>query len=251
MPTFQIHDSDTGFKLMVEGPEEPTESEAADLVQQELGFLSTNLYHGAGNRFMLDVGPLSDMRRISDEDSAAINEGDARLAAIERAKERVHEVFKNRGDIGEAGGAELFKNIYEDELRNAPPLSKPNATDKIGLQLNPNTLLIVAHGAKTGGLGTHGGQDFTLHNIAQLLGPKSNLVHNVINVACYGGKCNPADYQSVFPNVTNVRSADFTMPNTLSINALQAGDYFATNTTPGIWKRYGTNWMPQLPDYTK
>ncbi len=261
MPQFEVHDSDTGFKLLVEGPEPPSHEEAADLVDQELQFLRTNLYHGANNKFMLDVGPLSDLRRDVDAMHSTsgsmadiLAEGDRTQGAIDRAKERAKAIFASRGDIGEAGGAELWQNLYQDELRNAPPIKRsntPTATEDMGLALSPNTLLLVAHGGSTGGFSTEGGQDFTLHNVAQLLGAKSNLVHNVINTACYGGKCTPQDFQKHFPNVTNVHNADFSMPNLISIGRLGQGDYFATNTTPGIWKRYGTNWVPQLPDYTK
>lgn len=255
MPQFQIHDSETGFKLLVEGPEEPSHEEAADLVAQEFQFLSTNLYHGADNKFMLDVGPLAEDRRHIDKMRDIFNEGEANTAAIERTLARVKAVIASGGDYGDSGEGSvgrLFENIHEQELQAMPKWrGKPTPTETTGLRLNPNTLLLVAHGAKTGGLQTEGGQSFTLHNVAQILGRRSNDIHNIINVACYGGKCSPEDYQAAFPNVTNIQSADPTTINEFSIKDLKEGRYFATNTTPGIWKRYGTNWMPQLPDYTK
>ncbi len=251
MPTFQIHDDHTGLKLLVEGPEAPTDREAAELVQEELSFLSTNLYHGASNKFMLDVGPLSNARREVDQGLKTVGEFhddmnvvNAKLAAADRAGIRVKEMLA-KGDAAKMDAHQLFETAYQEELKNAPRLTRditPTPTEQTEMSLQPNTLLIVAHGAPTGGFSSEGGQPFTLHNIAQVLGPRSNEVRNVINTACYGGKCSPADFQAAFPNVTNVQSADPTQRNIISINALAGGRYFATNTVPGMWQRVGTNW---------
>ncbi len=179
---------------------------------------------------------------------------DAKLAAVDRADARIKKLRESRVGLSADDYAGLFEKIYEMELRKIPTTKPPavqTPSEQATLALSPNTLLLVAHGAEQGGLTTEEGRAFTLHNIAQLLGAKSNVIHNVINTACYGGKCTPEDFQAAFPNVTNVQSADPTVRNIGSITGLAEGKYFATNTTPGIWKRYGTNWFPELPDYTK
>jgi len=253
MPQFQIHDSETGFKLLVEGPETPSDQEAHELVQEELQFLSTNLYHSSDNRFMLDVGPLTEMRRTSAGMTEARNEL-ARTGRSTRsflnAKARWDTIKAQGGDWGEGDSSDLWDNLLKEEDEKAQLSGNPLLTNTQStlLRLEPNTLLIIAHGQEKGGLISEGGQPFTLNNIAQMLGSKSNDVRNVINTACYGGGYCPSDYQSVFPNVTNIQQTGTADKNTISLERMASGNYFFTNTVPGMWNRIGTNWqaMPVL-----
>ncbi len=253
MPQFEIHDSDTGFKLLVEGPSEPSERESSELVQEELKFLSTNLYRATDNRFMLDVGPLTEMRRSSEGMTEARNElarsGRSNMAFF-NAKSRYDAIRATGEDWGEGDVSDLWDRILQEEDAKAQLSGNPlmTTTQSTLLRLEPNTLLILAHGQEQGGLLSEGGQPFTLNNIAQMLGARSNDVRNVINTACYGGAYCPADYQAVFPNVTNISQTGRNDKNVTSLERMASGSYFFTNTIPGVWNRIGTNWnaLPAL-----
>jgi len=262
MPQFEIHDDHTGLKLLVEGPAEPTYDETVRLFNDELAFLKTNLYRGPEGRFMLDVGPSGEMRKHTDKMTSMLSEYDDLIAESARVKgaiDRAHARLKTAialGEVETSGIPGLWKTMLDNELSStpkAPPIKPaPTMTEQTFGKLAPNTLLIISHGKERGGLQTEGGQDFQMNNISQVLGAASNQVYNVINTACYGGKCLPADYQSAFPNVTNVQHADLNVKNTISIARLASGDFFYTNTVPGLWTRHGTNWfdvetVPQEP----
>lgn len=260
MPRFEIHDSETGLKLLVEGDKEPSYEETVRLFDDELSFLRTNIYRGPDNRFMLDVGPSAETRRVSEGVPALISQyddiiaaGDWERAAIDRAHQRMTEFIESGGKLPEGGIPEFWQALLADERlrvpKPQPSKPAPTQTEKTLTKLDPNTLLIVSHGAETGGLSTEGGLDFQLHNVAQALGSYSNAIRNVINVACYGGKCMPEQYQAAFPNVTNVQHADLNVKNTISIQRLAEGQYFWTNTVPGVWRQHGTNWydVEQVP----
>lgn len=248
MPQFEIHDDVTGLKLLVEGPSEPTPEESQALVEAELQFLSTNLYRADNNRFMLDVGPLGPTRHVVDDTQKLLDklrEFQNRRKAIQVAAERVDRMIQGGWDLGEGKDGEgLFKNIYAQELAAlGSNLPTPTLTEQSLERISPGTLLLISHGSPTGGLVSEGGLPFTLHNVAQLLGPTSNEVRNVINTACYGGGLCPENYKDVFPNVTNIQHTALDRLNIQSLDMVAKGDFFHTNAVPGTWELAGTNWL--------
>lgn len=254
MSEFLIEDSETGFRVKVEGDSPPSETESEDIVKEAMSFLSKNLYVGPDNKYMLDVGPLMENRKEIDKFFKGENfqkfadAGDdieaARIAS-KRIKDWIDMGLKFPGDSQRID--RLFKLVMEKELpeirrkRMASPSTYPTSEKTVG-DLLPNTLLLIGHGAKTGGLYTEEGHKFTLGNVAALLGQSSNSINNVINAACYGAGCKKEDYQGAFPNVTNIVQGETTKANVISLDRIAGKEYFYTNVTPTVWTKYGTNW---------
>lgn len=252
MPEFEIHDDHTGLKVLAEGPTEPTQADAQKLINEELSFLSTNLYHAPGNRFMLDVGPLSDDRRMSDRLVDALNRirPDVINTAIYKAADRISAMGTNAPASGTRERHELLDRLYEEEKTKAVannPETQPSVTHEILNKMPKNTLLLISHGEREGGLTTDYGDKYTLQNVATLLGKKSNDVQTIINTACYGGRLCTPDYQSAFPNAVNIVHGDTNLANLISLNRMSQGDYFYTNVPPVVWRRTGTNWSQFSP----
>lgn len=253
MPRFEIHDSDTGLKLLVEGPGEPTHEEAAQLVQDELSFLRTNLYYGPEGRVMLDVGPQGRVRHVFEEELPKLNESINRLGELYRreasrkALDKATRVLRSGGDWGEGptpSRVELARQFYNEELAKVDPVyrqkltPKPTSTQEALANIDPDTLILISHGASTGGLYSEGGQRFTLGNLAKVLGPeRAARIKRVHNLACYGGQCSPGEFEEAFPNVEQVEQSDPRAINIVSIGTVGRGEYFATNTAPGLWQR--------------
>lgn len=254
MPRYEIHDAETGLKLLVEGNgHPPTEAESKALIDDELSFLRTNIYHGPEGRILLDVGPRKNVRRSSDEMKVFWNEFDQKRArfdeeskAVERAKKRMNKLMEGRHFSMEelTGGAvgKIWQDTYDDELKQmtVPKITpKPTMTEQTMQQLAPNTLLLIAHGDREGGLYSEGGQKFTIENLAKVLGPeRSASIKRVKNLACYGGLCAPEEFGAAFPAVEEVEQSDPTANNIVSLQTSADGHYYATNTVPGLWKKF-------------
>ncbi len=248
MPQYLIEDIETGLKLQVAGAEPPSQTDAHELISHELDFLRTNLFQTRGNRFMLDVGPTGKGREAGDLLGRA-----QRLVAImelvPEAAKRAHEQTKDM--LWSEDYPEIASEILEDQIAKLAverlgPEPAPEEGGKSTLQIlrnvPSNSLLLISHGAEVGGLYTDQSHKFSLSNIASILGPGSNMVHNVINAACYGGQCTPEEFRAVFPNVTNLTQTPRDMLNRFSIERLRNSDFFWTDVTPNVWWRHGTNW---------
>lgn len=243
MPDFLIEDTDTGIKLQVSGSEPPTQEDAHELVGDELKFLSTNLFSAPGGRFMLDVGPTSKIRSTSDQLNAIQNEYAIKKSAVEKAGKLATLKTKLLGDVGK------WQSFYDAALpkflaqAKTNTIAKPNATEQMLGTLPENSLMIVSHGSKSGGLYTEEGHKFTLHNIAQILGENTNNISSIINAACYGGRCEPKDYQQYFPNVNDVQYGETNKVNTLSIPSLERGEVFGPGVIPNRYQNIGGQWQ--------
>jgi len=207
MPDYQIEDTQTGIKLEVSGNAEPTQNDAHELVSNELRFLSTNLFTAPGGRFLLDVGPTKENREIYDRLTPVVNDANKTLG-------------------------------------NKEPIQL-TSTDQILNNLPENTLFIVAHGSKEGGFATDEGHKFTLHNVAQILGPQTNDVKTIVNAACYGGKCEPKDYETYFPSVAGVAYGQTNSINSFMLKDLREGNYFTPEITPNYWSKSDQGWIRQ------
>jgi len=260
VPRYEIHDDDTGLKLLVEGDDPPpSEKEAQALINAELSFLSTNLYRGPEGRFMLDVGPSYAFRHWSDGTVKMINEMDekaaVRKAASDRASERANKwIADNIGfGIGKTlrSPPDLWTKFYKEELADPRmpgiPLKQDQTyTEKTMLNLEPNTFLLIAHGGEHGGLSAEGGQKFTLNNVAKVIGPGVSQIQKIKNLACYGGLCIPEEFQGAgFTGVKEIEQADPTSINLQGLQSTAKGNYFVTNTVPGLWQKF------EVPDSAK
>lgn len=232
----------------MEGATPPSQEDAHELIGQELLNLSTNLYRAPGGKIILDVGPLSGARRISDSATSIINQGDLERSAISAASLELQKKIDAKQLI--VGSQEEMHNAFQAELAKQMSLlsasfipTRTNITDQTFARIPERTLLIVSHGAEKGGLYTDNSHEFTLHNVAQILGQGSNDVTRIINAACYGGKCGPAKYSESFPNVTNVVHGDPAVPNTISLEDQASGKFFGGKSTPVQWERVGQQWQ--------
>lgn len=243
MPDYLIEDEDTGIKLQVSGDSPPSQEDAHELVGDELKFLSTNLFSAPGGRFMLDVGPTSKIRATSDKLVEIQNEYAIKKSDVEKASQLATLKSKILGDYGK------WQTFYDAALSKVRAQSKanfspsPSSTEKMLQTLPENSLMIISHGAKSGGLYSDDGHKFTLHNIAQILGENTNNISSIINAACYGGRCEPSDYQKHFPNVNDVQYGETNKVNTLSIPNLERGEIFGSGVIPNRWQNIGGQWQ--------
>lgn len=253
MPEFLIEDSVTGMKLQVSGDDAPDQDDAHELMESERSELHKNVIHGPENRIILDVGPLRNARQKLDSSAVAVNRADRALMEAESLQNAWTAIrtMQESGAIPPPGGEseQDFENRKRELIRGEmirlekqTPATK-TATEVIFEKLPPNSLLINSHGSERGGLYTdEGGHKFTLHNLSIAIGEKTNTVQNVINTSCFGGRCDPAKFQSYFPSVTNIVQTPTNISNTVSIKGFQEGRFF-TETAPDIWRRIGTNWI--------
>lgn len=259
MPDYLIEDSQTGFKTLVEGDSPPTDEEASQLIDQAMQALTNKLHSLGGNRFMLDVGPLENSRKISDSLSSISKDFNKIIAD----QEGFNEGMKRANAIWEASTNKSslnYKAVLDEQIAKAKQeaigkvMKTLNSTERILSNLPENSLLVNAHGSEKGGLYTDDESiRFTLDNVAKLMGTNASTVNNLYNLACYTGQCRPANFQSAFPNLTNVVQGQTNAPNTISIENIAKGKYFAGDTTnimrwikrpDAVWERY--DYKPQL-----
>lgn len=248
MAEFVIEDTQTGLKLAVEGDTTPTQEDSHALIGDELQTLRTNLYELPGGRFMLDVGPNSSTRQwlhksmfydISPFVHARINE-----MYPEGLKQGPEELAKYNADLDRIWAEETSRM----DLGKLDP-SRNKRTFQTLTNLPEGTFLLSAHGytnstaVTNGGLMTEWDHEFSLHNVAQLLGVRSNDVRNFINTACYGGMCNPEDYEAAFPNVTNIFSTASTNENAVSIRGDSEGKFFDEGVGTSRWIKENGKWI--------
>jgi hypothetical protein len=213
--------------------------------------LSKRVYRAPGNRFMVDVGPLSEMRTAFDTlQKPMFREGEEDVQAADMAAKKLRLLLEakalNINILDDEAVHKEFEKQFQISKQKIISRRKPATyTEQTISNIPENTLLLVSHGAKTGGLFTDDSIGFTLQNVAKVLGPSSNSVNNMINLACYGGLQSPNDFQSAFPNATNVVQGEPTKPNIISLDRIANKEYFWTNVTPNVWRRTGTNWMQQ------
>lgn len=257
MPEYLIEDTWTGIKVPLEGPDEPSQAVAHKAIANEFNDLYTNLVSAPNGKFMLDVGPLMKLRELSD----SIGELEDYLSGMDIPTmfDRAHAAVKNRmaiidrvsapdwssPSIVDERGA-MYKRFLDEELvkvraeneRLKAKLPSHQAKFRMLSNMPENSLLLIAHGREKGGLVTDWDHEFTLQNVAKIMGQNSNAVQNVYNAACYGGKCETKDYESAFPNVTNVHHAAFTNPNIISLGAMKSGQFFGTGTNVVNWEKW-------------
>lgn len=268
MPLFEVEDSDSGIKVLVEGDEEPDQVDAYQLVESEIKFLLDNLHKGPGNRFLLDVGPLYKQRQSSDELNEIQNrmvestyksdiiQADA-AAAIEAANQ-TQKLWENK--INSGSSRTFDKSAFNQDYTNilnrinarrtphTPPIrDMRNATDETLSRIPENSLMLVSHGNEAGELSTETGFRFTLNNVSKIIGPESRNIHNMLNLACYGGKQCAQDYQAAFPNITNVVAASPANENTISVLNLRRGRFFMDESNAPAesvtFKKHNGKWV--------
>lgn len=254
MPDFLIEDSLTGLKTVVEADSEPTQEDALSAISVVEQTLKKSLYKAQGNRYMLDVGPLTKLRESSDtvdelhyDIGRSIQNNAAWQRAFDRAGPSATEAYKAAKVLGMDWipyeliyDAEMEKALKEERAK-IPQIEKKTTTQKIFDNLPQNTLLLISHGAEKGGLYTDDSMEFTLNNVSKILGNDCSNVNNLYNLSCYSGQQLPVHFGSAFPMATNVVQGQTNLPNTLSINNIQLGKYFE-GTTPSRWIKNGTNW---------
>lgn len=259
MPEYLIEDTATGLKFAVEGDAEPTQEDAAELETQVVEQLTKNIHRAPGNRIMLDVGPLSEQRANLDRLTKMENEflGNPNLhlmeslpaARIKLEEEMKHYTFSNFEEERDFRSKLHGRLIDQEAARLAQADLKANRqaipTEAMLQGLPENTLLIQAHGAETGGFSTDDSKNFTLHNLAIILGQSTNSIRNVFNTACYGAACKPQDFESLFPNVTNIVQTPTNVVNVVSVRRMQRQEHFTEGMEPTNWQKIGANWIEQ------
>lgn len=244
MAEFVIEDAETGLKLAVEGDAEPTQEDAHALIGDELTFLRTNLYEFPGGRFMLDVGPLSVRRHVTDR--ATLDEAQPLVT------ERMKKLYPPEGTVTDfvkykADAVRIWRESLE-EISAIPAVERDTSTRNTLALLPENTFLLASHGSREGGLSDDFGHEFTLNNVAQLLGSRSNLVQNFFNGACWGGKCEPEQYSAAFPNIVNIVSTAHTNVNWMSIAAQERGNIWRGDVGTSRWIKRDGQWVPSPSD---
>lgn len=211
MPEYEIHDNETGLKLAVSGDTDPTQDDAHELIQNEFNDIRTNLFQLPDGKFFLDVGPLKKNREVYDDATQFLQASDKATAVADAGP--VGEWGKNF----DAAKSEFYKtnkfsSVASEIMKNHPP----------------GTLYIMAHGSPSDkNLGTEWGHKFTLNNIASVLGKDSSAVSNIVNTACYGGSCEPKDYESAFPSARTISHVNTNSPNTIQIRGARQGVDFS------------------------
>ncbi len=197
---------------------------------------------------MLDVGPVGSIRQVNDKLTAIDNESTSSGGGAATMRKAMAIADAQVKATGQPKNWQVYYDKSLTDLKakaiaNYSP--EPDSTHKMLNALPENSLLIVSHGARSGGLYSESGHKFTLHNIAQVLGQDTNSINTVINAACYGGRCEPKDYQASFPNVNDVRYGNTNMSNTISVPGLEKGEYFGTGVIPNYWQNIGGNWIQE------
>ncbi len=247
MPDYLVEDNDTGIKLQVNGKSPPSQQDAHELVGDELKFLSTNLFSAPGGKFVLDVGPTAKQRASTDRFISKFNEVGPDLTLVTDHHKAVEYANDMSNELG--NNINLWKQNYDQEKERLHAESKKNFVPKpllLDEMLNStpeNSLMIVAHGAESGGFATDEGHKFTLHNVAQILGSNSNSISSVINAACYGGRCEPKDYQKYFPNVNDVQYGETNKKNVISSTGIASGEVFGPGVMPNRFQKIGPQWQ--------
>lgn len=264
MPDYEIEDSETGLKLVVSGDSPPSQEDADELIGDELSFLKTNLYEFPGGKFILDVGPNKIQADVGDayrkgpwasklfddrhRDWMKTNPVPTYVTgeSVDQYKKRVEEWSDMTRKFQEETKALASKDIS--------PTAEYASRTKMADKMKPGTFLLIGHGSKKGGLYADealGGHEFTVENIGKLLKEKSGSISNVINAACYGGQCEPKDFEVAFPNLSRVENIDTNSPNWMSISDQMAGRFFGgegTNSPITMkWKKSGIDWGLENP----
>lgn len=244
MPVFLIEDTETGFALAAEGEVPPTQDDAHELI---LSTLRTNLYEYPGNRFLLDVGPLSQRRReidrpyLSDYPHLVEN---AMLMELPLP-------YNPDGTLNRDEYERTLKRVYkeqESKLLATPATQRDTKTATMLSRLPEHTLLLDSHGDTEGFLSMDENavgskHRYTLQAVAHALGDKKNSIHNFFNSACYAGLCPPEVYDDAFPNLTNIVQTAGTNANYGSVGKMNAGEFWRKDVGKSRWIKRDGKWV--------
>lgn len=239
MPDYEIEDTQTGLKLVVTGNESPSLEDAEELFAKEFNDIRTNLVELPDGKFYLDVGPLQENRAFLDTHKDAYSKSKSIDDRHNSAKHYADEMFKKDFDAwnkkpSPRGEGPDWRKYYDNQLARFGETNKvavpKSVSEKVMANHPPGTLYINAHGSqKNKNLSTQWGHEFTLNNIAKLLGQKASAVRNIVNASCYGASCEPKDYESAFPALSSLSHINTNFSNIISIEGQQAGKDFSAD----------------------
>ena len=254
MPKYAVEDLDTGISFELEGDGEPSDEDAEAASNQIVELIKKSTKTASGNRYFVDMGPLQELYNATSiidsyqQKDYDFNETMIDVAMMKKASARATAMYDELDKRGvpfkERPG---WKEIYDRQLNmlreehNSTKESRP-IRKTWSDHVPENSLVILMHGNKKGGLYADSGENITLKNIASVLGSSATNVHNIANLACFGGLCKPEDYASVFPGVTNILQTNPEIPNTISIGRINNGQFFYEDTDPIRFNKAMDNW---------